>query len=37
MEADDWPKVHIFLSGLLRAPVLPNGLRPAAFEAQSCS
>ncbi|CAL9659316.1 hypothetical protein SUDANB108_06945 [Streptomyces sp. enrichment culture] len=33
VKADDWPKVHTFLSGLLRAPVLPKGLRPAAFEA----
>ncbi|MFJ3440826.1 CU044_5270 family protein [Streptomyces sp. NPDC086081] len=33
MEADDWPMVQIFLSGLLRAPVLPEGLRPATFEA----
>ncbi|ANS70457.1 hypothetical protein SLINC_8233 [Streptomyces lincolnensis] len=33
--ADEWPMVHIFLSGLLRDPVLPKGLRPAAFEALS--
>ncbi|MGW0337919.1 CU044_5270 family protein [Streptomyces sp. NPDC003011] len=33
MKADDWPMVHTFLSGLLRTPVLPKGLRPAAFEA----
>ncbi|GAA2550273.1 hypothetical protein GCM10010423_58210 [Streptomyces levis] len=33
VKADDWPKVQIFLSGLLRAPVLPKGLRPATFEA----
>jgi hypothetical protein len=32
-KADEWPMVHFFLSGLLRAPVLPKGLRPAAFEA----
>jgi hypothetical protein len=31
--ADEWPMVQIFLSGLLRAPVLPKGLRSAAFEA----
>jgi hypothetical protein len=31
--ADEWPMIHVFLSGLLRAPVLPKGLRPAAFEA----
>ncbi|MGX1369222.1 hypothetical protein RKD19_004581 [Streptomyces canus] len=31
--ADEWPEVQIFLSGLLRAPVLPKGLRSAAFEA----
>ncbi|GAB2746222.1 hypothetical protein [Streptomyces bullii] len=31
--ADEWPMVQFFLSGLLRAPALPNGLRPAAFEA----
>jgi hypothetical protein len=30
---DEWPMVHFFLTGLLRAPVLPEGLRPAAFEA----
>ncbi|MDL5199236.1 CU044_5270 family protein [Streptomyces sp. ALI-76-A] len=33
MKADDWPMVHTFLSGLLHAPALPKGLRPAAFEA----
>ena len=31
--ADEWPMVQVFLSGLLRAPVLPKGLRSAAFEA----
>ncbi|MFJ1969420.1 CU044_5270 family protein [Streptomyces sp. NPDC087903] len=30
---DEWPIVHFFLYGLLRAPVLPEGLRSAAFEA----
>jgi len=33
IKADEWPIVQVFLSGLLRAPVLPKGLRPAAFEA----
>ncbi|NEC85174.1 CU044_5270 family protein [Streptomyces sp. SID12501] len=33
VEADDWPMVQVFLSGLLRKAVLPKGLRPAAFEA----
>ncbi|OUD04037.1 CU044_5270 family protein [Streptomyces swartbergensis] len=33
MKADEWPMVQLFLSGLLRTPVLPKGLRPAAFEA----
>lgn len=32
-KADEWPMIHFFLYGLLRAPVLPKGLRPAAFEA----
>ncbi|MGX1475552.1 UNVERIFIED_CONTAM: hypothetical protein RKD50_004360 [Streptomyces canus] len=31
--ADEWPMVQFLLSGLLRAPVLPKGLRSAAFEA----
>jgi hypothetical protein len=31
--ADEWPMVHFFLYGLLRTPTLPEGLRPAAFEA----
>lgn len=31
--ADEWPMVHFFLYGLLRTPALPEGLRPAAFEA----
>ncbi|MEU6377467.1 CU044_5270 family protein [Streptomyces sp. NPDC046909] len=30
---DEWPMVHFFLYGLLRTPALPEGLRPAAFEA----
>ncbi|MDH6626241.1 hypothetical protein M2271_004058 [Streptomyces sp. LBL] len=33
MKADEWPIVQFLLSGLLRTPVLPKGLRPAAFEA----
>lgn len=32
-KADEWPMVQYFLSGLLRRPVLPKGLRSAAFEA----
>ncbi|MFF0015764.1 CU044_5270 family protein [Streptomyces sp. NPDC005374] len=32
-KADEWPMVQVFLSGLLRAPLLPKGLRSAAFEA----
>ncbi|MEV2216601.1 CU044_5270 family protein [Streptomyces sp. NPDC050997] len=32
-KADEWPIVQFLLSGLLRDPVLPKGLRPAAFEA----
>ena len=32
-KADEWPMVQYFISGLLRAPVLPKGLRSAAFEA----
>jgi hypothetical protein len=31
--ADEWPMVQSFISGLLRDPVLPKGLRSAAFEA----
>ncbi|MFF1721829.1 CU044_5270 family protein [Streptomyces sviceus] len=31
--ADEWPMVQYFISGLLRDPVLPKGLRSAAFEA----
>ncbi|MFJ9147114.1 CU044_5270 family protein [Streptomyces sp. NPDC102270] len=31
--ADEWPMVQYFISGLLRGPVLPKGLRSAAFEA----
>jgi hypothetical protein len=33
IKADEWPMVQFFLSGLLRTPVLPEGLRPATFEA----
>jgi hypothetical protein len=33
MKAGDWPMTQYFLSGLLRRPVLPNGLRSAAYEA----
>lgn len=33
VKADQWPIVQYLLSGLLRDPVLPKGLRPAAFEA----
>jgi hypothetical protein len=33
MKAGDWPMVQYFLSGLLRRPVLPQGLRSAAYEA----
>ncbi|MEU0947353.1 CU044_5270 family protein [Streptomyces canus] len=32
-KADEWPMVQYFISGLLRHPVLPKGLRSAAFEA----
>lgn len=32
-QPDEWPMVHIFLTGLLRKAVLPEGLRSAAFEA----
>ncbi|MFF1307040.1 CU044_5270 family protein [Streptomyces sp. NPDC058307] len=31
--ADEWPMVQFSISGLLRDPVLPKGLRSAAFEA----
>ncbi|MFJ6896924.1 CU044_5270 family protein [Streptomyces hokutonensis] len=33
MKTGDWPMVQYFLSGLLRTPVLPQGLRSAAYEA----
>ncbi|MFF0159623.1 CU044_5270 family protein [Streptomyces sp. NPDC005263] len=33
MRANEWPQVQFLLSGLLRNPVLPKGLRPATFEA----
>ncbi|MFE2420542.1 CU044_5270 family protein [Streptomyces hokutonensis] len=33
MRTGDWPMVQNFLSGLLRTPVLPQGLRSAAYEA----
>ncbi|XUL89585.1 CU044_5270 family protein [Streptomyces galilaeus] len=33
MKTSDWPMVQYFLSGLLRRPVLPQGLRSAAYEA----
>ncbi|ELP71241.1 CU044_5270 family protein [Streptomyces turgidiscabies] len=33
LRADEWPMVQFGLSGLLRKPVLPKGLRSAAFEA----
>ncbi|WP_405841839.1 CU044_5270 family protein [Streptomyces sp. NBC_01518] len=33
MRAADWPMTQVFVSGLLRAPVLPKGLRAAAYEA----
>ncbi|MER6210240.1 CU044_5270 family protein [Streptomyces sp. NPDC001642] len=33
MKAADWPMTQVFVSGLLRAPVLPKGLRSAAYEA----
>ncbi|MEV0737707.1 CU044_5270 family protein [Streptomyces sp. NPDC050549] len=33
MKPGDWPMVQYFLSGLLRTPVLPQGLRSAAYEA----
>ncbi|MBK3580775.1 CU044_5270 family protein [Streptomyces sp. MBT65] len=33
MRAADWPMTQVFVSGLLRAPVLPKGLRSAAYEA----
>ncbi|MFD4554739.1 CU044_5270 family protein [Streptomyces sp. NPDC058469] len=33
MQAADWPMTQVFVSGLLRAPVLPKGLRSAAYEA----
>jgi hypothetical protein len=33
MKAADWPMTQVFISGLLRAPVLPKGLRSAAYEA----
>ncbi|MGW0417927.1 CU044_5270 family protein [Streptomyces sp. NPDC003015] len=32
-KADEWPMVQYFIAGLLRDPVLPKGLRSAAFEA----
>ncbi|MEV7071411.1 CU044_5270 family protein [Streptomyces sp. NPDC093990] len=31
--ADEWPRIQFYLSGLLGGPVLPKGLRSAAFEA----
>ncbi|WP_405949184.1 CU044_5270 family protein [Streptomyces prunicolor] len=33
MRAADWPMTQIFVSALLRTPVLPKGLRSAAYEA----
>ncbi|WUV70850.1 CU044_5270 family protein [Streptomyces sp. NBC_01478] len=33
MKPADWPMTQVFVSGLLRAPVLPKGLRSAAYEA----
>jgi len=33
MRAADWPMTQVFVSGLLRTPVLPKGLRSAAYEA----
>ncbi|MGX9886722.1 CU044_5270 family protein [Streptomyces sp. NPDC002276] len=33
MKASDWPMTQFLVSGLLRTPVLPKGLRPAAYEA----
>ncbi|MEW1830615.1 CU044_5270 family protein [Streptomyces sp. NPDC088196] len=33
MKAADWPMTQVFVSGLLRAPVLPKRLRSAAYEA----
>ena len=33
MKTGDWPMVQYFLSGLLRTPALPQGLRSAAYEA----
>ncbi|WP_043676248.1 CU044_5270 family protein [Streptomyces xylophagus] len=33
MRAADWPMTQYFVSGLLRNPVLPKGLRSAAYEA----
>jgi hypothetical protein len=33
MKPADWPMTQVFVSGLLRAPALPKGLRSAAYEA----
>ena len=33
MKAADWPMTQYFVTGLLRNPVLPKGLRAAAYEA----